>query len=270
MPTLLQTDLNGVLVYQSSLFDPCAVQHGFTTRLGGISSDALSSMNLGFSRGDSAENVHENYRRLSDALQIPYSRITSAQQVHGTTIVQVTDSDAGHGVRRPSKWKADGLMTNVPNLPLVGYGADCNVLLFFDPVHRAIATAHAGWRGTAQDMAAHTLRAMHTAYGTQAHDVFVALAPSIGACCFETDEDVPEALSKQFPEKASFYIVSSGAKYHVDLQGYNKALLLRSGVNEQNIHLSRLCTACDKSHFYSHRRDGENRGVQAGVICLIP
>ena len=45
-----------------------SVPHGFTTRLGGVSKDYLSSLNLGAHRGDEPENVAENYRRLGALL----------------------------------------------------------------------------------------------------------------------------------------------------------------------------------------------------------
>ena len=44
------------------------VLHGFSTRLGGVSQGVCSTMNLSFSRGDDEEAVHENYRRIADAI----------------------------------------------------------------------------------------------------------------------------------------------------------------------------------------------------------
>lgn len=45
--------------------------HGFSTRYGGVSTGPLSSLNLGFSRGDEPDNVRENWRRFGDAVGLP-------------------------------------------------------------------------------------------------------------------------------------------------------------------------------------------------------
>lgn len=41
-----------------------AARHAFSTRLGGVSTGVLESLNLSVRRGDTPENVRENWRRL--------------------------------------------------------------------------------------------------------------------------------------------------------------------------------------------------------------
>ena len=58
------------------------------------------------------------------------------------------------------------------------------------------------------------------------------------------------------------------AKFHVDLAGLNRQWLLRAGLAPEHIEVSGICTACRPDLFWSHRKMGDQRGVQAAVIAL--
>ena len=79
--------------------------HGFSTRSGGVSQGALKSLNLGFNRGDKGENVLENYKRISKALEVPFESLVLSNQVHETQITKVTAKDKGNGILFSSKWR---------------------------------------------------------------------------------------------------------------------------------------------------------------------
>lgn len=245
------------------------VRHGFTTRLGGVSEGIYASLNLGANRGDDRERVRENYRRLCDALEVDAGRLVFSSQVHGDTVRCVTSADAGKGLDRPVDYDADGLVTDVPGLTLVVFGADCLTVLLHDPVRQVAAAVHAGWRGTAAGIVERAVEKMVGQYGCQAEDIVAALGPCIGPCCFETDEDVPNAMTASLGAAAlPFLSGGEGGRFHVDLRGLNAMELMRSGVGEEKIHQSRDCTFCRPEKYWSHRYTKGERGSQAALICL--
>ena len=113
--------------------------HGFSTRIGGVSEGDLLSMNLSFTRGDDPERVRENYRRIAAAVGFETDRLVLTHQTHTNHVRVVTEADAGKGfVRERDYTDVDGLVTDVPQLVLTTFYADCVPLFFIDPVHRAI------------------------------------------------------------------------------------------------------------------------------------
>ena len=240
------------------------VPHCFSTRFGGVSEGYLESLNLGVHRGDSLENVLENYRILGDAVGFDREKTVFTRQTH-TDIVRVVDgSNAGEGLYRPVEPECDALVTNTPGLALCAFTADCTPILLWDRKTGAVGAVHAGWRGTVAGIAAKTVAAMAAEFGTDPADVAAAIGPNIGACCFETGEDVPAALRACLGEKAEAFIRPKGEKYLVDLKGANRAILENAGVRD--ITLSGECTYCRPDRFWSHRRVGQNRGSLAAII----
>jgi hypothetical protein len=213
------------------------------------------------------ENVRENYRRFCGRLGVDQTRVVLSKQVHETTVRVVTADDAGKGLWRHRDYAADALITNEKNLPLVVFSADCGIILLHDPVSGAVGGVHAGWRGCAGGILEKAVREMTGAYGTDPADLRAAIGPCIGQCCFETDNDVPEAMRAALGEDAEPYLERRGPKYHVDLAGLNRQWLLRAGVRPDHIDVCGLCTACHPDLFWSHRKLGNARGVQAAMIC---
>ena len=261
---------NGTLIYlQSSLLDRPGVRHGFTTRPGGVSTGALSSLNLGTKRGDDMANVRENYRRICAALGMDDRRCVLSYQKHETNIRLVTEADCGKGLWTEREYTSvDAMICQQPGIPLVIFSADCGIILLYDTARRAIGVVHAGWRGVADGLAALTVARMNQQFGTEPRDVVAAIGPGIGKCCFETDDDVPAALRAALGSEAEPYMTRQGAKWHVDLKGLNALWLRRCGVSAERIDVSDHCTACRPDLYWSHRKMGNARGVQAGLLCL--
>ena len=179
----------------------------------------------------------------------------------------VTADDAGKGLWRDRDYPSvDGMVTDVPHLPLVVFSADCNVVLLYDPVRKAIGACHAGWRGTALGIAGKTVREMQRLFGSDPADIRAAIGPAIGQCCFETDGDVPEALRAALGDEAEPYITWNGRKYHIDLKAVNALWLQKAGVTRIDIRGD--CTACRTDLYWSHRKHGGDRGSQIAMISL--
>ena len=240
--------------------------HCFSTRLGGVSHGHLASCNLGTHRGDEPANVVENYRILGDAVGFAPEQIVFTKQQHTDIIRVVTKDNCGEGLQRDVSQVCDGQITDVPGVALVCFSADCTPVLLYDPVSRAVGAVHAGWRGTAQGIAAKAVDAMVREFGCKPEHIRAAIGPCIGKCCFETDWDVPQALLDSLGPKAVSAFVQKGEKYFVDLKYCNALWLQRAGVGELDI--SPDCTACDTDRYWSHRKQGGQRGSLAGVIML--
>ena len=267
---LIRHDRGGVVYHTSPLLDQEAVIHGFSTRLGGVSTGYFTSLNLRSSSvcADTQEHVWENYSRFCAALGADVSRAVLSVQVHQDTVRIVTEEDAGKGIWRERGYTADALITDVPQLPLFVFSADCVVTLLHDRRTGAVGAVHAGWRGTALSIAAKAVREMGRVYGTQPADLQAAIGIGIGPCCFETHDDVPEAmLASSMGREAEPYLVKmAGGKWLVDLKGLNQRQLMLSGVPKEQISVSSLCTACHPELYWSHRKMGDQRGVQAAMI----
>ena len=243
------------------------VAHGFSTRLGGVSPAPWDSLNLGVGRGDTMENVQENYRRFCVALGMDDHRAVLSKQIHEDVVRHVTEADAGKGLYCDRDYTSvDGMVTNVPHLPLVVFSADCNVILLYDPVGRAIGACHAGWRGTALGIAKKTVQEMVRLFGCNPANIRAAIGPAIGQCCFETDEDVPAALREALGAEVEPYITWNGTKYHIDLKAVNALWLRKAGV--ERIDICDHCTACRPDLYWSHRKMGNDRGAQIAMISL--
>ena len=203
-----------LLYHTSTVLEATGLRHGFSTRLGGVSGGDYASLNLRGSgpEPDSRENVLENYRRFCQALGADIHDLVQSKQVHEDTVRHVTAADRGKGLFVSTDFTADALVTNEPNLNLMVFSADCIILLFHDPVSRSIGAVHAGWRGTALDLPAKAVKEMGRLFGAKPEDVRVAIGAGIGPCCFETHNDVPDAMYAAFGSVAQAYITEKGPK----------------------------------------------------------
>ena len=245
-------------------------KHCFTTRLGGVSRDFRASLNL---RGsgpdpDSRENVLENYRRFCAALGAKAENTVLSMQVHRDTVRHVTAADRGTGLFRDADYSADALVTNECGLDLMVFSADCIILLLHDPVSRSIGAVHAGWRGTALDLPAKTVAEMCRLFGAKPENIRIAIGAGIGPCCFETHDDVPDAMRAAFGHGVDPFIAPRGKKWTVDLKAVNAWRLTEAGVPAEQIDICPTCTACTPEFYWSHRVMGDRRGVQGALIGL--
>ena len=268
----VQLDLGEMLpILEFPLLAQCAcVQHGFTTRAGGVSDGEWSSLNLSFTRGDDEAAVRENFRRVAQAFGVTQEQVVCSMQTHTTNVRRVTASDGGAGVTRPLPWAdVDGLITDEPGVLLGTFYADCVPLYFADPVHHAIGLSHSGWRGTVARMGEVTLQAMADAFGSRPQDVLCAIGPSICQNCYEVSSDVAEQFVEVFPEAGEELLYhTSGDKYQLNLWEANRRVLLDAGVLPEHLQITDLCTCCNPHNLFSHRYTGGRRGNLGAFLML--
>lgn len=245
------------------------VRHLFSTRKGGVSKGIYESMNLGFHRGDDAENVLENFRRIAALFDCTPDKIVCAKQTHTTNIRRVTKEDAGKGVtKEPDYEEIDGLITNEPGLILCTSFADCVPLYFVDPKKQAIGLAHSGWRGTVNRMGARMIEEMNRQFDSDPKDLLVAVGPSICVDCYEVGEDVAGEFQKAFPDTEVLRKGKQEGKYQLDLWKANEQLLLDAGIREDHLEITDLCTCCNPELLFSHRASHGQRGNLCAFLEL--
>ena len=246
------------------------LRHCFSTRLGGVSEGCYSTLNLGF-RKDEITNVIENYRIICNAIGCDYRSTVWTRQVHEDKILDVTKEDCGKGLLKPRQIEGyDGIITNCPDVTLVGFSADCVLLYFYDPVKKVIAISHSGWRGTIKSIGAKTVKKMTDDYGCNKEDIICCISPAIAKCHFQVDDMVVNAFRDEFDWVGDYIETDklNEGKYYMDLHGINEQILINAGIKKTNIENSRICTMCSPDKFYSHRLTGDERGSMAGFLSL--
>jgi YfiH family protein len=250
---------------------------GFTSRSGGMGKEPYSSLNCALHVGENPDTVIANRELIARRLGFEPEAWTCGEQVHGSRIVAVREEDRGRGFldRESAFQDTDGLVTDVPGVLLTSFYADCVPLYFIDPVRRAVGLAHAGWKGTVAEIAAHMVENMVEEYGSKREDLRAAIGPSIGHCCYEVDGAVMDkimALESGMPGnetwEGSVYTTLGGGKWMLDLKQCNRQIMMKAGILPTRIECTTLCTSCNNDLFFSHRKEKGLTGRMASWIGL--
>ena len=229
------------------------VRCGVSTRNGGASLPPFG-MNLSFNVGDDIDHVNENRRRFFHEFGTNNEHVAFTKQVHGSEINFVDTPGFNDS--------CDALMTSTQGLFLAISVADCIPIFLFDTKLKCIAAVHSGWRGSKLQIIAKAVNEMKGEFNSDPENLIAFIGPSAGVCCYEVGEEV----ASQFDEQ--FVVRKAGSKPHIDLKRFNKHLLMKKSVSEQNIEVSEYCTICNPQIFHSYRRDKEKSGRMMGIIGM--
>ena len=211
---------------------------------------------INFSASDSCgafSKEQESYLR-EGALQL-YQNPVTVNQVHGNG-VQCVDQEF---LEKSSSVCADALVTSLTDIPIAVRTADCLPIFLYDSTYPCIGIVHAGWKGSHQQIVAHTLKFMEDKYKVNISNIDVFFGPCIGVCCYEVGEEFFE----YFPQE----IVVRDERIFLDLKAVNKRQLLEQGVGLKSIVDSGVCTCCDQG-YHSYRREGKLAGRMLSGIML--
>lgn len=246
------------------------IRHGFSTRIGGVSQGVYNSLNLGVKTGDSIEDVEQNIQMFTAAVGLNYENLVVSDQVHGDIIKIVLEEDKGKGFFKERDYHGvDGLITNIPGIPLLTIFADCVPIYFVDIAKKVVGLSHAGWKGTRLKIGKKTVEMMVCHYGSDPKDIVALIGPSIKKCCYEVDQFVINEFESSFGSVSSFTTPKKDGKYMLDLWTANKIVLLEAGLRDENIRNSNLCTSCHSDLFYSYRKENGVTGRMGAIIQLI-
>lgn len=253
---------NGVSYYTLSSWRNLGAELFVSTRKGGVSEKGYSSLNLARHVGDFAAAVTENRRRFLTAIEADAEDFITAQQTHGTNIRLVTAEDRGRGFdsNEDAFPDTDGLYTSEKGLLLATFYADCLPLALFDPIHKVLGMAHAGWRGTYENIGKKLLDEMKMTFGSDPKEVRFATGAGIGFCCYEVDKDFCQRFLARYPEAKHWMSEGQKGKYFFNNSKANADLMMAEGILRENIEGLSSCTCCNQRVFYSYRGSGGNCG----------
>jgi len=257
--------------------------HGFSTKPGGVSGQGGERvLNLGFTEWDTQENVLENRRRFQSALGASDLQLVSLKQIH-SDVIHLFDAAPAQPCQ------GDASVSNRPGLLLGVQTADCVPILLVDPKKRAVASIHAGWRGTLRRIVVKAIGQLQMHFKSKPGDLFAAIGPSIGGCCYEVGAEVATQFLSQFADAPEWFdefrtgdepnpfqwlnMMPPGHQpppknVLLDLRKANRAQLLGAGVRASNIFVSGLCTACRRDLLFSYRKEGAQSGRLLSVIGI--
>jgi len=219
--------------------------HGFLGRRGGISVGECAGLNVGFGSNDDREAIAGN-RRLAIAALLPEAELATVHQVHSAEVV-VADAPWPQDARP----RADGLVTDRPNLLIGILTADCAPVLFADHKAVVVGAAHAGWRGALAGVTDATIEAMER-LGARRERIHAAVGPCIAQPSYEVDEAFRARFLDADGENARFFVPGPAGKPHFDLEGYVVHRLIAAGVGE--VEELNLDTYAEADRFFSFRR----------------
>src|SRR5262245_4388326 len=239
--------------------------HGFMGRRGGKSVGKYAGLNTSYRVGDDPKIVSQNVCDMKLAVGIHDDRIVTMRQVHGDSIIAVTDrqlKEAG---------EADGMVAAETGIYLGVLTADCVPLLFVAHKQKLAAAVHAGWRGTLAGIAQKAVQLFNNRYNVAANDLEVALGPSIGPCCYEVNDDVAGPLMKKWGKLITPSISVRDGKSFVNLSRLNRDILRDAGVPGNQLYQIGPCTCCAADDFFSYRRRARGEtGRQISVVGWLP
>ncbi|MEH7122942.1 peptidoglycan editing factor PgeF [Bacillus sp. JJ1532] len=241
---------------------------GFTSKNGGVSEGAYSSLNLGLHVNDSVQSVRQNREHMAERLGFPLHTWVSAEQTHDIHIEKVNRENGGRGsLLYEDSYKAtDGFFTANSGLLLTLCYADCVPLYFCHEKTGAIGVAHAGWKGTVNGIASEMV-SMFKKENMDIEGIHAVIGPSICGKCYIVDNRVISIIDKNLADyHPKPYTQIEDNQYFLDLKQLNKDILIKSGVMEKNIIVTNLCTSCENKDFFSHRRDKGKTGRMMSFI----
>ena len=238
------------------LSDIPSLKHAVFLRHGGCSETPYASLNTGFQVGDNPLHVKENIERIKGQLQytIPHwSNVVWGKANHGKSIAIVNAQSPEEIIG------VDGLLTATPGVTLMMKHADCQVAIFYDTQHHAIANVHAGWRGSVANIYSEAVKCMKQAFGSNPAELLVCISPSLGP-----DEAEFIHFRSELPEE--FWHFQARPTYF-DFWSISEFQLQNAGVLPHHIEVARLSNYANSLDFYSHRRD-KITGRHATCITL--
>lgn len=209
--------------------------------------DEIDFVNLVITTKNINSKNKEDLIKTFNKKEFNLNNLTSNKQIHSDIVNIIDDSNIG------SKKEGDALITNIKDVPLLVFTADCVPIAIIDKKNKAIGAIHAGWRGTYSQIAKSTIELMNEKYNSNPNDLLCVIGPSIGPCCYEVSKELIEKFNTILTNSnEKFYIIKEN-KYYLDLWKINEYILKSAGVKPNNIINLNICTSCNSEKFHSYR-----------------
>lgn len=268
VPVLVREERDGIACWTDPLLARLGVRIAFSERAGGVSAPPYESLNLAAHVGDEPSAVDANRGLLLRSLGLDPARerLTMSEQVHASTILSVTDREAGQGSRASSGRcpvpATDALLTALVDTPLLMCFADCVPVIIVAP-GPVVAVVHAGWRGALAGLPGAAAEAVAGEASCPAEKLTAYVGAHIGACCYEVSDEILSQFVNAFGTVAR---AESGA---LDLGRVVHTSLSRAGVPSCSIAHLGVCTARTTERFFSHRAEAGQTGRHGALACIL-
>lgn len=241
------------------------------TKLGVTNLMSTKDMDLGFTTNYGTGTVEEQYAELINAMPGEVRDLYIMRQVHGADIKDTSDFEADReGMYLLDDFKVtkgiDGMVTDKEGSAISVTVADCVPLVIYDPVNKAIANLHSGWKGTLLEIGKKGLEILIDKYGTNPESCHVLLGPHIGAEDFEVTEELAVRFKEKFGEK--YQAKKDETHWTIDLSSIIADMFKELGVHPDNIYASEESTFSDRDLYHSYRRDGEAFGIMSLTVMI--
>lgn len=208
---------------------------------------------------------------LKNQFGLNSDKVFTVKQVHGDNIHIIN----GHGLLAPcplslapKQIEADAIITNVKNLPIGVFTADCLPIVLADIRGRVVGIIHAGRVGTSLEITKKTVGKIKENFGISAEDIIAAIGPGIGGCCYEVDEKSINPFKDRLEFFEKIAIEKDNGRWMLNLIGINKIQLMESGLKSENIFTAEFCTSCHNDIFFSYRREGKTAGRMVSFVAI--
>lgn len=203
-----------------------------------------------------------NYlNKIGQQININRQQFIWANQTHSSNIKVVSEIPS-----TPVK-NTDGFITNKKNICLCVFTADCTPVIYYDATKQTIGIAHAGWRGTAQNITGKMIRLFKTKFHSNPADISAIIGPCITQPVYQVGKNVFDEFCQLPYDIDSAFKPDTNGKYLLDLKLANKIILINEGLKEENITISPYCTVKNNNRFYSARKEGIETGrIMSGVM----
>ena len=207
---------------------------------------------------DIKKTIEENKKVICDYLKIKQKNLLFPTQTHTSHIELAKEGKISYP-------NTDSLIITDKNIGIFLNFADCTPVIIYDGEQNIGAVAHAGWRGTAGNIASKTVQKMIVEFNSKPENITALIGPAIGFCCYNVGEEVYQKLSQTVNHFEGLYEIREGNIF-VDLKNINKRQLEEVGV--QKIDVCPYCTVHNNDLFYSYRNENATPYRHSAVLKL--
>jgi len=263
-------ELDGVRALVCATLEEDGFVNGFSTRGGGVSEMPANALNLAGFNDDAAENILENRRRFLKLFPGEWV-FAGCWQVHGADVrvVQSVDDARPAENQQGDTIYCDVIVSRAKGVLAGVKTADCVPILIGDPVTRAFAAVHAGWRGTLATAVIVAVDRLKREYDARPENLRVAIGAAAGPCCYEVGSEVIDAFTSRFGSGASLFRTTRPGHATVDLLKANRDQLQSAGVIPERIHTAPICTMCSTDLFFSYRKEKSVHGKVGRLMAVV-
>jgi len=263
-------ELDGVRALVCATLEEDGFVNGFSTRGGGVSEMPANALNLAGFNDDAAENILENRRRFLKLFPGEWV-FAGCWQVHGADVrvVQSVDDARPAENQQGDTIYCDVIVSRAKGVLAGVKTADCVPILIGDPVTRAFAAVHAGWRGTLATAVMVAVDRLKREYDARPENLRVAIGAAAGPCCYEVGSEVIDAFTSRFGGGASLFRTTRPGHATVDLLKANRDQLQSAGVIPERIHTAPICTMCSTDLFFSYRKEKSVHGKVGRLMAVV-